>query len=78
MAEVTYRSMRAGEEEALSRLVMRAFDEFVAPDLPEEGRARFKDYASPARLGAPERRQDTVVAVSRRRTGGRGPHRAPQ
>ena len=56
--------MRAGEEEALSRLVMRAFDEFVAPDLPEGGRAHFNDYASPGRLGAPERRQDTVVAIS--------------
>ena len=63
MAEVTYRTMRAGEEEELSRLVMRAFDEFVAPDLPEGGRAHFNDYASPARLGEPERRQDTVVAV---------------
>ena len=63
MAEVTYRPMRAGEEEGLSRLVMRAFDEFVAPDLPPEGRERFSDHASPIRLGAPERQQETVVAV---------------
>ncbi len=63
MADVTYRLMLAGEEEELSRLVMRAFDEFVALDLPEGGRENFNDYASPARLGAPERRQDTVVAV---------------
>ena len=64
MAEVTYRSIRAGEAEELHRLVMRAFDEFVAPDLPEGGREHFNEYASAARLGAPERRQETVVAVS--------------
>ena len=64
MAEVTYRLIQAGEAEELHRLVMRAFDEFVAPDLPEGGREHFNEYASPARLGAPERRQETVVAVS--------------
>ncbi|MCY4583911.1 MAG: GNAT family N-acetyltransferase [Chloroflexi bacterium] len=64
MAEVTYRLIRSGEEEEISRLVMRAFDEFVAPDLPEGGREHFNEYASPARLGAPERRRETVVAVS--------------
>ena len=64
MAEVSYRLMQAGEEEALSRLVMRAFDEFVAPDLPEGGRERFSQHASPSRMAEPERRQATVVAVS--------------
>ena len=64
MADVTYRSVEAGEAEELHRLVMRAFDEFVAPDLPEGGREHFNEYASPARLGAPERRQETVAAVS--------------
>ena len=72
MAEVTYRFMQAGEEEELSRLVMRAFDEFVAPDLPEGGREHFNDYASRARLGAPERQQETVVAVSEGRSVGVG------
>ena len=48
---------------------MRAFDEFVAPDLPEEGRARFTNYASLARLGDPERRRDTVVVVGGRPVG---------
>ena len=72
MAEITYRVMRTGEEEELSRLVMRALDEFVARDLPEGGREHFNDYASPARLGAPERRQDTVVAVIERRPVGVG------
>ena len=71
MAEVTYRSMRAGEQEEVSRLVMRAFDEFVAPDLPE-GKARFADYASPARLGEPERQQGTLVAVAGARLVGVG------
>ena len=70
MAEVTYRLMRAGEEEELSRLVMRAFDEFVAPDLAEEGRRTFSDYASPARIG--ERQPGTVVAVSEGRPVGMG------
>ena len=64
LSEVTYRSIQAGEAEELHRLVMRAFDEFVAPDLPEGGREHFNEYASAARLGAPERRQETVVAVS--------------
>ena len=64
MAEVTYRLMQAGEEEELSRLVMRAFDEFVAPDLPEGGRERFSQHASLSRMAEPERRQATVVAVS--------------
>ena len=64
MAEVSYRLMQAGEAEELHRLVMRAFDEFVAPDLPEGGREHFNEYSSAGRLGAPERRQATVVAVS--------------
>ena len=72
MAEVTYRSIQAGEAEELHRLVMRAFDEFVAPDLPEGGRAHFNEYASAARLGAPERRQETVVAISEGRPVGVG------
>lgn len=72
MAEVTYRLIQAGEAEELHLLVMRAFDEFVAPDLPEGGREHFNEYASPARLGAPERRQETVVAVSAGRPVGVG------
>lgn len=64
--------MLAGEAEELARLVMRAFDEFVAPDLPEGGRDHFNDYASRARLGAPERQRDTVVAVSEGRPVGVG------
>ena len=72
MAEVTYRPIEAGEAEELHRLVMRAFDEFVAPDLPEGGREHFNEYASAARLGAPERRQETVVAVCEGRPVGVG------
>ncbi|MDE2838039.1 MAG: GNAT family N-acetyltransferase [Chloroflexota bacterium] len=72
MAEITYRLISAGEAEDLHRLVMRAFDEFVAPDLPEGGREHFNDYASRARLGAPERRHETVVAVSEGRPVGVG------
>ncbi len=72
MPEVTYRFMEAGEAEELHRLVMRAFDEFVAPDLPEGGREHFNEYASAARLGAPERQQETVVAMSEGRPVGVG------
>lgn len=72
MAEVTYRLIEAGEAEELHRLVMRAFDEFVAPDLPEGGREHFNEYASAARLGAPERQQETVVAVGDGRAVGIG------
>ena len=72
MAEITYRLIQAGEVEELHRLVMHAFDEFVAPDLPEGGREHFNEYASAARLGAPERRQETVVAVSEGRPVGVG------
>lgn len=72
MTEFTSRPMRAGEEEGLHLLVMRAFDEFVAPDLPEGDREHFNEYASAARLGAPERREETVVAVSEGRPVGVG------
>ena len=72
MVEVIYRFIQAGEAEGLHRLVMRAFDEFVAPDLPEGGREHFNEYASASRLGAPERRQETVVAVSEGRPVGVG------
>ena len=69
---MTYRLMQTDETEDLSRLVMRGFDEFVAPDLPEGGREHFNEYASAARLEAPERRQATVVAVSEGRPVGVG------
>ncbi|MYF65788.1 MAG: GNAT family N-acetyltransferase [Chloroflexi bacterium] len=72
MTEASYRLIRAGDEEELHSLVMSAFVEFVARDLPEGGREHFNEYASPARLGAPERRQETVVAVSEGRSVGVG------
>ena len=64
MTEVRYRFQRVGEETALSALVMRVFDEFVAPDLTDEGKKSFRDYAAPARLREPDRRRATLVAVS--------------
>ena len=70
MPDVTYRLMQAGEAEELHRVVMRAFDEFVAPDLPEGGRATFSDYASSVRMR--ERQRGTVVAVSEGRPVGVG------
>ena len=64
MTKVRYRFQRVGEETALSALVMRMFDEFVAPDLTDEGKKSFRDYAAPARLREPDRRRATLVAVS--------------
>lgn len=63
MVDVTYRSIQVEEAEELHHLVMRSFNEFVAPDLPEGGREYFNDYVSASRLGAPERQQETVIAV---------------
>lgn len=54
MAEVTYRLMRAGEEEELHRLVMRAFDEFVAPDLPGEEQTVNGIITTPMEIGLGE------------------------
>ena len=51
---------------------MRAFDEFIAPDLPEEAGSISTTTHRPPGWGAPERRQDTVVSVIERRPVGVG------
>jgi hypothetical protein len=36
--------MAPGEEKHICDLVLRVFDQFVAPDYPEEGIQEFKSY----------------------------------
>ncbi len=47
---LNYRLMRPGEEDAVTDLVMRVFDEFVAPQFSVEGRREFQSYADPRLL----------------------------
>jgi len=42
--------MRPGEEVEVANLVARSFNEFVAPDFPEEGIDEFFTYANPRAL----------------------------
>jgi predicted GNAT family N-acyltransferase len=44
------RLMRTGEEIEVSNLVARSFNEFVAPDFPDEGIDEFFSYANPRAL----------------------------
>ena len=44
--------MRAGEEDAVAALVLRVFDELVAPDVAAEGAEAFHTYADPVELVA--------------------------
>lgn len=43
---IQIREMMPGEEDRVSALIVRVFDEFVAPDLTEEGLTTFHEYAS--------------------------------
>lgn len=45
-----YRAVRPGEEAAVSNLVARSFNEFIAPDFAEEGIEEFFNYANPRSL----------------------------
>jgi GNAT superfamily N-acetyltransferase len=45
-----YRPARPGEEAAVSNLVARSFNEFIAPDFLEEGIEEFFRYANPRSL----------------------------
>jgi GNAT superfamily N-acetyltransferase len=42
--------MAPGEEKHICDLVLRVFDQFVAPDYPEEGIQEFKSYITPEQL----------------------------
>ena len=45
-----YRAVRPGEETAVSNLVARSFNEFIAPGFSEEGIDEFFKYANPRSL----------------------------
>ena len=46
-ALLEYRPMKRGEEAEVSDLVLRVFDEFVAPQFSQEGLQEFRNYADP-------------------------------
>lgn len=60
--KIEYRSMKHGEEEAVSHLVMRVFNEFVAPDYNDMGIRAFATYAHPDNLY--RRRDDHRVLLA--------------
>ncbi len=47
---VKYDGMVPGEEKQVCDLVLRVFDQFVAPDYPEEGVKEFKSHVTPEQL----------------------------
>ena len=49
---VRYRAMQPGEAGAVSALVLSAFDEFIGPELTEEGNAEFRRFVAPVALEA--------------------------
>ena len=49
---VTYRMMKPSDAEQVSDLVSTAFDEFIGPELGEDGIAAFRRYAEPDAIRA--------------------------
>jgi len=49
-SKLHYRDLRQGEEAAACNLVLKSFDEFVAPGYSEEGREEFRKYVDPDAL----------------------------
>ena len=47
-----YRAMRSGEAGAVSALILSSFDEFIGPQLTDEGNAEFRRFVSPEALEA--------------------------
>lgn len=52
MQAIVYRPMNAGEEPAVSRLVLEVFNKFVAADLEPDGIEEFLRFANPQALRA--------------------------
>ena len=50
--DVRYRAMRPGEAAAVSALILSSFDEFIGPDLGDEGIAEFRKFAAPGAIEA--------------------------
>ena len=49
---VCYRVMQPGEAGAVSALVLSSFDEFIGPELTDEGNAEFRRFVAPEALEA--------------------------
>lgn len=50
MTQLTYRDMEPGEETEVYDLIVRVFDEFIAPEFSQQGVEEFLGYASPEGL----------------------------
>ena len=48
--QINFRKIRDGEEIAVCNLVARSFNEFIAPDFPEQGVEEFFLYSNPLSL----------------------------
>jgi GNAT superfamily N-acetyltransferase len=55
--------MAPGEEERICDLVLRVFNEFVAPDYPEEGVHEFISHISPKHLIARSQTDHTILVA---------------
>ncbi len=66
--QVKYRRMADGEESAVIELVLRTFDEFVAPEFSQEGIDEFKKYASADELKGRVENGDTVLVAEALKT----------
>lgn len=63
MSEIQYRLMRPGEEGAVCALVLRVFNELMAPDYEKDGIKEFCAYANPQAMAA-RRGSDQFVMVA--------------
>ena len=62
---VSYDLMAPGEEERVCDLVLRVFNEFVAPDYPEEGVHEFISHITPKHLIARSQTEHTILVARR-------------
>ena len=63
-ASLLYRLMRSGEESAVCALVIRVFNEFVAPDYSYDGVQEFLKYAEPNLLLERSQRNHFVLVAT--------------
>ena len=50
--EINYRAMRTGEADAVSKLILASFSEFIGPEYTDQGIAEFRKFVAPAALTA--------------------------
>ncbi|HJN45640.1 MAG: GNAT family N-acetyltransferase [Acidobacteria bacterium] len=71
MESIVYRAMEAGDADAVSRLIVDAYTEFIAEEYSDAGRAEFTKYVQPAALVDRSRSNHFVlVAMSADRPAG--------